>query len=76
MVCCFLFFLLFRGLKTTSQKSSGNLTKQEMMQVCKRRTGDDVEVTGREKLKGVGFDRYPTIDFDWPHNDLVMYTKK
>ena len=64
MLLSFLSVVIVRGLKTTSQKSSGNLTKQEMMQVCKRRTGDDVEVTGREKLKGVGFDRYPTIDFD------------
>ena len=52
-------YFYFRGLKTApSIKPSGNLTKEEIAEVCKRRMDDDeTESVPQERMKGVGFKR-------------------
>ena len=46
------------GLKSgVSVKPVERLSKEEIADVCKRRTDDDEEVSQEERMKGVGFKR-------------------
>ena len=46
------------GLKPSAAvKPQGSLTKQEIAEVCRRRSVEEMEETGEERMKGVGFQR-------------------
>ena len=49
-------FSLSRGLKPASSLTQAQLTKQELAEVCQRRTADEIE-GDHERVKGVGFKR-------------------
>lgn len=51
-------FSITSGLKPpTAAKPHGSLTKQEIAEVCRRRSVEEMEETGEERMKGVGFQR-------------------
>lgn len=46
------------GLKpSTPAKPHGSLTKQEIAEVCRRKSVEEREETGEERMKGIGFQR-------------------
>jgi hypothetical protein len=43
------------GFKPSVKNATGSLTKRDMMEVCKRRTDEYIQLTGQVRAEGIGY---------------------